>query len=119
MSKAQWAKKFASIAALTTANTVVDDALAKSASKKYDNAGRYTGKHKNALLTREDALQTAVIVASSTAPVLGLAMGVKMGQAKRERAKNEAAFKSMGGRILEEKAGLYVNIPDDKWKIIK
>lgn len=119
MSKAQWAKKFASIAALTTANTVVDDALAKSASKKYDNAGRYTGKHKNAPITREDMIQTAAIVAQSAAPILGMAMNAKMGQVKRERARNEAAFKRMGSRILEEKAGLYVNIPDDEWKVIK
>lgn len=122
MSKSDIAKEITKIAVKTTANVAYKDALAKSAAKGYTDEGRRAnGKKDKRLLTKEDMIDAGVRAATATASFLAPIAGNKINKALRDRAQNEARFRSWGQNILTEKVPDYSNIvnlgPDD-WRII-
>lgn len=110
MSKAQIAKELSKIAVSTATNVAINDALAKSASKRYTDDGNYTEaakrKKTNSLMTREDIAQVAIEAAVQAAPVIafmGQMASVKYAKAQARSAHNEEVFRSWGSNILSEK----------------
>lgn len=96
-------KKAITLTMTTAANVAVNDALAKSASKRYTDTGRRRKGTKEKFMTREDAVGLGVGTAVSAVPALGLVMGMKMSQANARRVNSENRFNSWGQNILSEK----------------
>lgn len=105
MSKKDIAKKVLKIGAGAAGNMALNDALAKSVSKRYETSGKAKKGKKPGLITKEDAILAGVSGAMAAAPLLGRALGMKASSVSRDRAKNEARFNSFGGNILGAKVG--------------
>lgn len=119
MSKAQLAKELGSVALKTAATVAAKDALAKSASKRYNDEGRKTKKSGLPLLgTKEDLIEGSVKSVIQMAPMFAMMGKMKMAYADRQRAQNEAKFKSWGKNILPEKAGV-ITLSDSDWTELK
>lgn len=119
MSKADIKRELSSIALSTAANVALSDRLAKSAAKNYTNDGkRVKGKKDNRLITKEDVIETSVGMAVYMAPAAAALAGMKIGQVRAEKAKNEARFRSWGQNILDDKVSNIITIPDDKWSFV-
>ena len=104
MSRGQIAKELTKIAGKTAINVAINDALAKSASKNYDESGKIKkGVNTKTLLTKEDIIREGIDMAVMAAPIAKWAVGTKAYKIRLEREKNEARFKSWGSRILPEK----------------
>lgn len=95
--------KAAKIAALTTANVGISDALAKSASKRYTSEGERVKGTKNRLMTKEDGIEMGVGVAVKAAYIGKWALGMKAKQVNASRARNEANFNRWGANILPQR----------------
>ena len=113
MSKEQLALHLTSIAvgavAKTATNVVVKDALAKSASKRYNDDGKFKkGAKRQSLITKEKKIEKLVNFGVSIAPIVGVGGAAWMRQAQAERAANEARVRQWGGRILNESADNFV-----------
>lgn len=104
MSKAQMAKEISSIAIRATASTAVQDALAKSASKRYEQSGKKVKGVKSRLITKEDAIETGVKVGMAAVNIGLFATKLKVAKAKVDRQRNEDRFKKWGANILPQKA---------------
>lgn len=102
-SAADWKREAKSLATKTAVNTAMNDALAKSAMKKYDNAGRKKDGKGPRIVTREDFATSAIQVAATIGPIAAKVAGSKMRAAQAEKAKNQANFEKWGGNILSEK----------------
>ena len=81
-------------------NLVKDDALAKSAAKRYDSNGKVIKK--SGLLTKEDWIESGINVAEKAAVVGMYVGGKKMFDAKKNRAANEARFNAWGPNVLNK-----------------
>lgn len=110
----QEAKKIAKSAAIDYASQEV---LAKSASRKYNSAGK--SKKKQGLVSREDVYTLTFNMAKAAYPLANHLAGMKYGQMKAQRAANEAKFNAWGGRILEAKYDDIVGLSSDAWRVIK
>lgn len=103
----------------TTANVVLKDMLAKSASKRYSEKGRRLKGKKNRKekwMTKEDAIDIAVKIA----PIAGMMAHEKASAARMKRAANEARFHKWGGNILTEKTDNVVyRSSDGKTTVLK
>lgn len=113
MSKEQLALHLTSIAAgavaRTATNVVVKDALAKSASKRYNDDGKFKkGAKRQGLYTKERKIESLVSFGVTLAPIVGVGGAAWMRQAQAERAANEARVRQWGGRILNESADNFV-----------
>jgi hypothetical protein len=106
-------KKAAMLTATTAANVVVNDVLAKSASKRYTNTGRRSPGTKDSLLTKEDAISAGVSAIVPAVYGLHKIAGMSARQANFNRAKNEARFNSWGQNILSEKVADVIWQSDD------
>jgi len=95
--------KAAKIAALTTANVGISDALAKSASKRYTDEGKRVKGTKDRLVTKEDGIEMGVGVAVKAAYIGKWALGMKAKQVNATRARNEANFNRWGANILPQR----------------
>lgn len=116
MTKRDIAREVASIALKTTAQVAAKDALAKSASKRYDSEGKKIKKSGTLLTgTKEDMIENTVKTVTDMAPVFAFLGRMKLSQVRAQQAKNEAAFKSWGQNILSEKAGV-ITLSDSEWK---
>lgn len=117
MSKPELRKKLTqkaiSLAVTTSANVVIKDALAKSASNRYTNKGTRVKGTKDKFMTKEDAIEIGVGAAVSAVPIAGVVLRKTMRQADTERRKNEAAFNRWGQNILPEKVDKFVWQSDD------
>lgn len=111
----QLAKQIAKQSAMDYAT---NEALAKSASKKYNNAGKALKKQKG-VVSREDVYQLGIGLAKAAYPLASHVAGMKYGQMKAQRAANEAKFNAWGGRILEAKYDDIVGLSSDAWRIVK
>lgn len=107
------AKKAMSIAGTTAATVAVNDALAKSASKKYTNDGKATKGRSRKIITKEEFIQTGVSLAVSMAPAITTIAGMKLADVRRNRAKNEEIFNRWGQNILSEKTSNVIWQSDD------
>lgn len=121
-SKEELTKKFTKMAVSTAANVALNDALAKSAAKGYTSDGeRVNGKKDRRLVTKEAAINSGVRTAVAVAPFVAAIGRMKLNQAMRTRAMNEARFKSWGQNILTDTVPDYSNFvtigPDD-WKVV-
>ena len=107
-------KKAITLTATTAANVAVNDALAKSASKRYtDDGKKIRGTKNNGLMTKEDAIETGVGIASRVVPVMNIALKMKASQVRAQRAKNEETFNRWGQNILSEKLDNVIWQSDD------
>lgn len=102
MSKAELSKKVVTLAGRTATSFAINEALAKSASNKYDDSGKR--KHKAGLIAREDVAEIGLHFARKVGPLVKWSIGMKAAQVRYRRAANEAAFERWGGRILTAKA---------------
>ena len=119
MSKADIAKKLLKIGAIASVKTVVSDALAKSASKRYTDSGRRRKGAKDHLPTKEDKIEIAIGIASNVAdyaPLIGTILHMKAAKIRGQRAKYEADFLKWGGNILTEKVSDIVPVTNYKVK---
>lgn len=108
MSKAELAKEFtkkaSKIAVQTAATVALKDALAKSASKNYDNNGNVINGRKTVLLnTKEDWIEKGVGTAVRIAPIVSNVCLRKMSTIANERRTNQEQFERWGQNILSEK----------------
>ena len=107
MNKKQLSKtltnKALNIAGLTTRDIIRDNALAKSAAKKFDDEGNRIKGKKNRTLTKERMIERSVDLVTNAAPIISSVLKWKMADAYRTRQANEARFKSWGANILPEK----------------
>ena len=103
MSKAEILKRATSIAKTTAKEVILRDAFAKSASTRYTSDGKRIKGTKAPLVSREDALEIAIPVATYAVPIAKYMIGTKASEVRKERAKNEAMFTRWGGNILPEK----------------
>lgn len=117
MSTSQIAKELTKAVASTAANVALNDALAKSVSRKYTDEGAYT-KKKRSFITKEDVMRKSVGVAIKMAPVIGALANMKMAEANAQRARNEELFKSWGQNILTEKTHNVIWQSDDGYMSI-
>ena len=120
MSRGQIAKELTKIAKKTAINVAINDALAKSASKNYDESGKIKkGVNTKTLLTKEDIIQKSINMAVKAAPIAKWALAAKAYEVRLEREKNEARFKSWGSRILPEKVEDIICLSEDEYRIIE
>lgn len=127
MSKSELAKELTRtatrIATKTAATVALNDALAKSAAKGYTNEGkRADGKKDNRFITKERATMIGVKAAVLVAPYAKAIGKMTLNQAIRNRAYNEARFKSWGQNILTDQVSDYsnfINLGPDSWKIVE
>lgn len=96
-------KKAITLAGSTAATVAVNDALAKSASKKYTDDGKAAKGRSRQLFTKEEVIQSSVSTAMAVAPVMLTIAGMKVADVQRNRARNEENFNRWGQNILTEK----------------
>lgn len=113
MSKQEIAKKVAGIAAKTAANVAINDALAKSASKRYMDSGKRASGIKNRSFTKEDLIQTGITTASYAAPLVSWMAGTKLNKVRTNRRANEDRFNSWGKNILPQSVNRVVAVSPD------
>lgn len=102
-------KRITDIAIKTATNVALNDALAKSASKRYTDSGNKAEGVKTRSITKEDAISTGVKTAMRVAPIAKWMLLTKAKSVRANREKNEAAFKKWGANILSEKVTNYVS----------
>lgn len=112
-------KKAITLTVTTAANMAINDALAKSASKRYTDTGKRRRGTKEKFMTKEDVVEMGVGTAVSAVPALGIAMRMKMSQANVRRIKDENRFNSWGQNILTEKVDHIIWQSDDLKYAIK
>lgn len=96
-------KKATSAVAITAANLAVNDALAKSMSKRYDNSGTQKPGQKHSEFTKEDKIKMGIKAAQIAAVPLYIFTNIKMSQIVRDRVQNKARFDAWGSNILSSK----------------
>lgn len=90
------------IAISTASQVAIQDALAKSASKRYTNSGKRQPGTKDRILTKEDLIQTGIGVGVKAAYVGVAVGGLKMAQVRAARQANEDQFNAWGRNILPQ-----------------
>lgn len=120
MSKKEIRNRLTSLAVSTAGTVAFNDALAKSASKRYESNGRTKAGTKHGLLGhKEQYIATGVKTVTAAAPVLAYLGKMKLSQAAAQRRHNEEVFNRWGGNILEEKVDNVVwQDPDLKYAVI-
>lgn len=104
MGKKEIRNRLTSLALATAGTVVFNDALAKSASKRYNSDGRTKAGKKHGLLGhKEQWIATGVQTVARAAPVLALLGGMKLSQVAAQKRHNEEVFNRWGGNILAEK----------------
>ena len=111
--KKELTKKAIALTAQTVANVSINDALAKSASKRYTDDGRLKKGSKKHLTIKEDAIEIGINSAVHAVPYVGAIMGMKVSKARADRIKNEAAFNRWGQNILQERVDNVIWQSDD------
>jgi len=111
------AKMATDVAVRVAANMAVQDALAKSASKRYDDNGKKL--RPSGVITKEDLIEGGIKTAMIVAPIAARLGKMKMSQISKKHKQNEERFKSWGGNILPEKVNNVIwNSDDHKMGII-
>lgn len=112
-------KKAIGLTSSTLAKVAINDALAKSASKRFTDSGKRVKGTDGKLLYKEDVIEIGVNTAAIAITRLKMVMGMKMHQVRAQRAKNEEIFNRWGENILPEKVDHVVwQSPDLKYAII-
>ena len=106
-------KDITGIAISTASQVAIQDALAKSASKRYTNSGKRQPGTKDRVFTKEDLIQTGIGVGVKAAYVGAAVGGLKLGQVKAQRSANEAQFNAWGQNILPQKVDNVIWSNDD------
>lgn len=91
------------MAAGTAVSVKLNDYLAKSISKRYNQDGKLAEGQKRTDGKKEKRIMRSVQIAAGIAPVLLTLAGMKYKQAQYNKAVNEARFRSWGGNILTQK----------------
>lgn len=120
MSKKEIRNRLTSLAISTAGSVAFNDALAKSASKRYTSEGRTKAGTKHGLFGhKEQWIATGVNTAAAAAPVLAVLGNMKMSQIAAQRRYNEEVFNRWGQNILAEKVDNVVwQDPELKYAII-
>lgn len=87
----------------TAINVTLNDALAKSASKRYTDTGKKVPGTKNYLMSKEKAIEKGVKLTRVLLPVARWMISRKASSVRAERSRNEAAFKRFGENVLAQK----------------
>lgn len=97
------AKRAAGVAAGTAVSVKLNDYLAKSISKRYNQDGKLAEGQKRTDGKKEKRIMRSVQIAAGIAPVLLTLADMKYKQAQYNKAVNEARFRSWGGNIFRQK----------------
>lgn len=111
-------KKAARIAAKTAVDVGIQDALAKSASKRYTDSGKKKSGTKDHLITKETWIESGVKAATVIAPGMLAVGAMKLGQVSRQRAEGEAAFNRWGQNILSQTVDNIIWQSDDASTVV-
>lgn len=120
MSKTELTKKLLTIGMTATANVAIEDALAKSASKRYTDFGKKVRGTKDRLIQKEDLIEAGVSSVARAAPMLYALLSMKAFQLHIQNARNakyEADFQRWGQNILEAHLEDVIEVTD--FKIVK
>jgi len=117
LDKKSMEKRIIKIATTTATNVVINDTLAKSASKRYTDNGTKIRGTKNHLISKEKLMEIGIRTAMSLTPVARWAIATKASSVRAERARNEARCNQWGSRILAQKAGDVITLSSKDYKI--
>ena len=110
-------KKAGSIVARTATTVALNDALAKSASKRYTDDGRRVPGTKDHFMSKEKAIENGIKVASIATPYAGRAMGMKIASVRANRQANEDRFNRWGENVLAQKVSNVITLDSNDYKI--
>lgn len=92
--------------------TVLEDMLAKSAAKNYDNKGNKISKVKQTKWTKQDKTEWAMVAAAKSYRLLRFVAQAKMIVDSAQRAQDEARMYKWGGHLLKQGVGNLVYAGD-------
>lgn len=120
MSKKEIRNRLTSLALSTAGTVAFNDALAKSASKRYTSEGHTKAGTKHGLFGhKEQWIATGVQTAVAAAPILATLGKMKISQVIAQRRHNEEVFNRWGQNILAEKVDNVVwQDPELKYAVI-
>lgn len=103
MSKKDIAKTVASLMSKTAVDVAINDAIAKSAMRNYNDKGLVTTKGRGTkLLTKEDFMESGVALGQAAYSTAKFAAAAGMVKAMQNRNANEARVNKWGGRLLSD-----------------
>lgn len=108
MNKIEIAKKTLQLTKSAAVTLAMNEALAKSASNKYDNSGKQIKGKKNPFITREDAIANGIKLGMIAAPFAKAGLSIKAQQKNNIRRKNDAIYRSRGSNLLSDKTNSFV-----------
>lgn len=107
LSKSELQTRAIKVATATATALITKEALAASMSTRYTQSGKLKNpKESKKLLTREDKIEIGLAAAGTAYKMkdtIKMLYNTRLYMVAQKRAANEAAFKRMGGNILEEK----------------
>lgn len=110
-------KKAGSIVARTATTVALNDALAKSASKRYtDDGGRVPGT-KDHFISKETAIVQSIKIARIANPYAKRAIGMKAASMRANRQANEDRFNRWGENVLAQKVSNVITLDPNDYKI--
>lgn len=110
-------KKVGTIAARTAANVALNDALAKSASKRYMDDGRRVPGTKDHFISKETAITQGIKMARIATPYARWMIGMKAASVRANRQANEDRFNRWGENVLAQKVSNVVTLSPSEYKI--
>ena len=119
MSKTQIAKEALNLALRTGVSVASQDALAKSASKRYQNNGQKVSGKKDHIMTKEDAIELGVRTATAAIAVARIVGPATMRNAAKKRYENERRVKKWGSNLLSDKVSSVTIWSDDNVSVIQ
>ena len=120
MSKKDIVKTVASLMSKTAVDVAINDAIAKSAMRNYDNKGRVATKGRGTkLLTKEDFMESGVTLGQAAYSTAKFAAAAGMVKAMQDRNVNEARVKQWGGRLLSDSVPFETIWTDGDTSILK
>lgn len=111
--KQELTKKALSLTATTAANVAIQDAMAKSASKRYTDSGSKVKGVKKRIVSKETIIEKSIGIAARAAPIVAFAGATKLSKVVADRKRNEENFKKWGANILPEKVDNVIWQSDD------
>lgn len=108
MSKTEVIKKVGQLGKSTAVNLAVNESLARSTARKYDNSGKQIKGKANPLMSREDAIANGIKLGMIAAPFAKAGLSIKAQQKNNIRRKNDAIYRSRGSNLLSDKTNSFV-----------
>lgn len=106
-------KRLVKVAVHTAKNTLLKDAMARSVTGKYDDAGNRTKGSANSRITREDVMERGIKIGEMAAQIGFRVARRSMRQATYQRKTNEARVQRWGKNLFSEKVDNIIWESDD------